>query len=77
MKVVKRKKRERKNPEAAEAIEVDAFAEDGMVVVQFGESEIALDPEQAEGLAELIQSASEDATEEVDEGDEDEDEDED
>ena len=60
MNVSKRKKRERSNPE----IEVDAFAEDGMVVVQFGESEIIVDPEEADKLADLITDAAIDATEE-------------
>ena len=58
MRVNKRKKRDRPNPEAEGEIEVDAFSEEGMVIVQFGESEIAIDPEQADELAELIADAA-------------------
>lgn len=64
MRVNRRKKRERPNPEAEGEIEVDAFSEEGMVIVQFGESEIAIDPEQADELAELIADAAIAATEE-------------
>jgi antitoxin component of MazEF toxin-antitoxin module len=71
MKVTKREKHERPNPE----IEVDAFAEDGAVVIQFGDSEIVVNPDEADKLAELIADAAIEATEE--DADEAEDEDED
>jgi hypothetical protein len=64
MKVNKRKKRERVNPEEGQEIDIDAFAEDGMVVLQFGDEEINIDPEQADELAEMIANAASDATEE-------------
>lgn len=67
MRVNKRKKRDRPNPEAEGEIEVDAFSEEGMVIVQFGESEIAIDPEQADELAELIADAATFAIEEEEE----------
>jgi antitoxin component of MazEF toxin-antitoxin module len=69
MKVNKRKKVDR-NP-LGEEIEVEAFAEDGMVVVQFGDQEIVIDPEEADKLADMIAGAVEEATEE-DAGEEDE-----
>jgi len=62
MKVNKRKKVERNPP--GEEIEVEAFAEDGMVVVQFGDQEILIDPEEADRLADMILDAVEEATEE-------------
>ena len=67
MKVNKRKKIERPNPEDMQEIEVDAFAEDGMVVVQFGDQEIMVDPEEAAELADLIGQATDDATKEEEE----------
>ena len=58
LKVNKRKS----NPE----IEVDAFSEDGLVVVQIGGQELVLEPDQAEELADVIAQASEDAANGVD-----------
>jgi DNA-binding protein YbaB len=45
------------NPE----VEVDAFSEDGVVVVQIAGQELVLSPEDAEELADVIAQASEDA----------------
>jgi DNA-binding protein YbaB len=56
MKIIKRKKVERNPP--GEEIEVEAFAEDGMVVVQFGDQEILIDPEEADRLADMIADAA-------------------
>jgi hypothetical protein len=70
MKVNKRKKRERVNPEEGQEIDLDAFAEDGMVVLQFGQDEINIHPDQAFELAELIEGAANDATEEDEEEEE-------
>lgn len=70
MQVKKRNKRQRGkvNPEGAGRL--DAFAEDGMVILRFGDAEVALDAQQADNLAELIADALEDASEESEEGEE-------
>ena len=53
----------RKNPEE---VEVDAFAEDGVVVVKIGGTEIAIEPADAERFADLIAESAVDAEEGVD-----------
>ena len=65
LKVNKRKS----NPE----VEVDAFSEDGLVVVQIGGQELVLEPDQAEELADVIAQASDDAGNGIDTAAEDED----
>jgi DNA-binding protein YbaB len=52
------------NPE----VEVNAFAEDGVVVVTIGTQELVLTPEDAEELADTIAQASDDAANGIDTG---------
>jgi antitoxin component of MazEF toxin-antitoxin module len=47
---------------------VDAFSEDGLVVVTIGTQELVLEPDQAEELADMIAQASDDAANGVDTG---------
>lgn len=81
MKVTRRAKKERtkKNPEAGQEVEVDAFTDEGMVVVTIGDSEIVLEPQQARDLGDLILDSADEAdsetVEEADDDEEDEDED--
>jgi len=66
--------RPKANPGPDAPIEIDAFAQDGMIVLKLGEHDLELDPTQAEELIELIEAAAADveADEDLEEEDEEE-----